>query len=207
MNRPLSPVLFFLSVFLLFAASPIKPDEQMNEVLLLPVYRGGLQVAFLVGGPPYVKLSEKALVQEEHAAALDKCPDAARANAAEPALQTFRSVDDLETCNDGRRLKRNGTRTGAMGARGGSRYRALLWIRVFGVRAGTLRGRGVDLRLQSRLDDIERACYYASKATRRRAREQLKADTNISTLLVLSRPRLELLVKHELQRRKGQVAV
>lgn len=151
MRRSLSPLLFLFfqrSVLSLFAASPMRARRaRLNEVVLLLAHRGGLQVTFLVGGVPYVKLSEKALVQEEHAATLNKRPDAARANAAEPALQTFRSVDDLETCNDGRRLKRNGTGTGAMGARGGSRYRALLWIRVFGVRAGTLRRRGVDLRL------------------------------------------------------------
>lgn len=56
------------------------------------------------------------LIQEEHAAALDKSPHATGPNAAEPAAHTLGMIDDPQSGEDGRRLERDGAGPGPMRA-------------------------------------------------------------------------------------------
>lgn len=65
----------------------------------------------------------------------------------------------------------------------------------------------VDLCLETRLDYVERTCNDTSKATCRSSSEKLQGDADIAAVLVLASPGGELLPKHELKRREGQVAI
>ena len=49
---------------------------------------------------PNLQLVKQSLIQKEHAAALDKGPNASGPNATEPAAQTFGVVDDLQPAED-----------------------------------------------------------------------------------------------------------
>lgn len=61
-------------------------------------------------------------------------------------------------------------------------------------------GRWVDLRLETGLDHVERAGYDTCEASCCGAGEKFQRHANLPTLLVLSRPGLKLLPKHELER-------
>lgn len=79
-----------------------------------------------------------------------------------------------------------------------------LRVWVFGV-SGL--GGWVDLRLEARLDDIERAGDDSGKATGARTGEEFERDADVAALLVLAGPGGELLPEHELQGGEGEVSV
>lgn len=49
---------------------------------------------------PRFELVQQTLIQEQHAAALDECPDTARSYATEPSAQALGAVNDLEALDD-----------------------------------------------------------------------------------------------------------
>lgn len=51
------------------------------------------------------QLPQDCLVQQQHAATLNTCPDDTRANTAEPSANAFGLVDKLEAPDDGRGLE------------------------------------------------------------------------------------------------------
>lgn len=135
------------------------------------------------------------LVQEQHAAALDKGPDSAGAHAAEPAGDAFGAVDDLEASEDGRGLEGDGTGFGAVGARGRGGDVSFLRVRVACVRRV---GARVDLCLETGLDDVEGTCDDSGETSGKGTGQHLQSDADVSTFSVLASPRGELFPEHEL---------
>lgn len=162
--------------------------------------------SFVLDGHQNLELPKESLVQEQHAAALNKCPHTARADAAEPTRHTLGAVDDAQASQDGRGLEGDGA-----GSRPVSVWRRRRDVSDLGrgmvILGGAGLGWGVDLGLQPCLDDIERASDDTGKAASRGAGEELEGDANVTALLVLAGPCGELLPEHELQGREGQVAV
>lgn len=68
------------------------------------------------------------------------------------------------------------------------------------------RFRGVDLRLNPRLDDVKRACNHTGHSPSRRCSSNLEPNADIFTLNPLSRQSLFLLVEGELQGGEWQVS-
>lgn len=142
------------------------------------------------------------MVQEQHAAALDECPDTTGSDAAEPSRDAFCAVDHAQAGEDGGCIERNSARSRSVCAGGGGGDMSDLRSGMVVLGYSGLCG-GVDLCLEPCLDNVQRASDYTSKAASCCAGEKLEGEADFAALLVLAGPSSELLPEHELQGREG----